>query len=205
MSEIRVMVVEDEPLIAEDIREFLSNVDFEVAVVIHTLDDALKYLADNPTPDIALLDINLEGDYEGIKIAKEINEKYKFPFVYLTSYSNPTVLELAKPTHPMGYVVKPFEEQDLFVALEIALYNFHSIRKPNLLKLETINPKLETPITHSEFKILAEIFNGKTNKQMAEIHFISVNTIKTHIKNLYSKVQVNSRTGLINRVLEIIG
>src|SRR5690606_10354408 len=84
MSEIKVLVVEDEPLIAEDIREFLTNVDYDVVAVAHNKEAALKSLK-NSCPDIVLLDINLDHSMDGIDIAHQINTHYQVPFIYLTS------------------------------------------------------------------------------------------------------------------------
>ena len=123
MATIRVLIVEDEPLIAEDIREYLTNADYSVSAVAHDKAQALRAL-DAQTPDIALLDINLGGNMDGLEIANIINEKYYAPFIFLTSYSHQTILDQAKVTRPMGYILKPFNERDLYSSIEIALYNF---------------------------------------------------------------------------------
>jgi DNA-binding NarL/FixJ family response regulator len=202
MSSIRVLVVEDEPLIAEDIRETLDNIDFEVSGVAYDSDVALFELSSN-TPDIVLLDINLGSDIDGIEIAEIINRRYQIPFIYLTSYADRSTVDRAKHTRPMGYIVKPFDERDLFTTLEIALHNF-SLAQPKLeLNLEHLNTKLLGKLTQKEFEILTSIFEGKTNRQMAEEHFISLNTIKTHVKNLYDKLDVHTRTQAIAKLREM--
>jgi DNA-binding NarL/FixJ family response regulator len=199
MTNIRVLVVEDEPLIAEDIRETLDNIDFEVSGVAYDSDSALDELASN-TPDIVLLDVNLGSEIDGIDIAEIINKKYQIPFIYLTSYADRGTVDRAKHTRPMGYIVKPFDERDLFTTLEIALFNF-SLSQPKIdLNLDNLNKKLLGKLTQKEFEILASIFDGKTNRQMADEHFISLNTIKTHIKNLYDKLDVHTRTQAIAKL-----
>jgi DNA-binding NarL/FixJ family response regulator len=199
MTNIRVLVVEDEPLIAEDIRETLDNIDFEVSGVAYDSDSALDELESN-TPDIVLLDVNLGSEIDGIDIAEIINKKYQIPFIYLTSYADRGTVDRAKHTRPMGYIVKPFDERDLFTTLEIALFNF-SLSQPKIdLNLDNLNKKLLGKLTQKEFEILASIFDGKTNRQMADEHFISLNTIKTHIKNLYDKLDVHTRTQAIAKL-----
>ncbi len=199
MTNIRVLVVEDEPLIAEDIRETLDNIDFEVSGVSYDSDSALDELASN-TPDIVLLDVNLGSELDGIDIAEIINKKYQIPFIYLTSYADRGTVDRAKHTRPMGYIVKPFDERDLFTTLEIALFNF-SLSQPKIdLNLDNLNRKLLGKLTQKEFEILTSIFDGKTNRQMADEHFISLNTIKTHVKNLYDKLDVHTRTQAIAKL-----
>ena len=203
MHQIRVLVVEDEPLIAEDIRETLDNIDFFVSGVAYNSDSALDQLATN-TPDVVLLDVNLGSEKDGIEIAEIINEKYKIPFIYLTSYADRATIDRAKHTRPMGYVVKPFDEKDLFTTLEIAIFNFN-LKQPAIeMSFEKVNNRLLSKLTQKEFEILTSIFEGKTNRQMSEEHFISLNTIKTHIKKIYDKLDVNTRTMAIAKLRDLL-
>ena len=202
MTSIRALIVEDEPLIAEDIRDCLSNFDYEPMAVAYTKEQALQYL-EKYDLDIVLLDINLGGKTDGIEIAKVINEKYKIPFIFLTSYSDKATLEMAKVTHPWGYLVKPFQEHDLFTSLEIAMFNFSKSVKPNNWEIEHINKKIKAHLTQKEFEILTALYEGKTNKQLAKEHFISVNTVKTHLKNIFEKLNVKTRTAAISSLYDL--
>lgn len=202
MSEIRVLIVEDEPLIAEDVAEFLGSIDYSISGIAHSIEDALQQLQTN-CPDIAILDINLGEEKDGIYIAEKIHESYKIPFVFLTSYADKGTLDRAKHTHPMGYVVKPFDERRLLSTLEIALFNFSQLQAPNTVSLESINRKILSPITKKEFDILLDIRSGKTNKQMAADHFISINTVKTHVKNIFEKLEVKSRSQAIAKIWDL--
>src|SRR5687767_13520765 len=107
MSAIRVLIVEDEPLIAENIAMYLNNNDFTVSGIAYDDEEAFKELNVNP-PDAVLLDVNLESSKDGIDIAEYINAHNRIPFVYLTSYSDKAIVERAKKTNPAGYIVKPF-------------------------------------------------------------------------------------------------
>lgn len=200
MSEIKVLVVEDEPMIAMDIEQTLTNIDFTVSALAHTFASALQQLETN-APDIILLDVNLNDEKDGIDIGTIINEKYKLPFVYLTSYADKITLERAKKTRPAGYIVKPFEEKDLLAGLEIALYNFSTRdNSQTMLPLSNINKHLLSVISDREYDVLVAIYEGKTNQQMADALFVSVNTIKTHISNIYLKLDVASRTAAIAKL-----
>jgi DNA-binding NarL/FixJ family response regulator len=201
MSEIRVLIIEDNPLIATDIEQCLNNINFIVSGIAYDFSEALLQLEES-TPDIVLMDINLGDEKDGIDIGKIIHEKYFLPFVYLTSNSDRATIERAKITRPAGYIIKPFDEKDLLAALEIALYNFSqqlSASKPEI-SMSQINKKLKNPLTKREFEILKAIYEGKTNQQMSELFFISVNTIKTHVGNVYTKLKVTSRTAAFAKI-----
>lgn len=203
MAKIKILIVEDEPLIAEDIRELLSQVNYQVVGVAFNKEDAFSLLQ-TTQPDIALLDINLGDNTDGITIAETINEKYNIPFLYLTSYSSKLILDKVKHTFPMGYIVKPFEEANLFTAVEIALSNFQGINKTSAISIELFNNILPTKLTQSEFEIVNDIYLGKNNIEMAEANFISVNTVKTHVKKIYEKLDVNSRATAIVKIRELL-
>jgi len=206
MNQIRVLIVEDEPIIAADIEKCLQDLDYFVCGKAMTFNRA-KILLETTYPDIAIIDINLEGKREGIELAAIIREKNNIPFIFLTSYSDAATLKAAKITMPNGYVVKPFDEQDLYATLEIALYNFAQIQKKlhGELNIAVLNKKLGNfdALSQREFEILEGVTNGYTNVQIGEKLFISVNTVKTHLKNLFQKLNVNSRTAAINRSREL--
>lgn len=201
MSNITVLIVEDDPLIAEDIAEYLDEIDFSVSGIAYNSDAALYELHHN-TPDIALLDIELNSKLDGVEIAQIINEKYNIPFVFLTSFADRSTIARVRQTFPMGYIVKPFNEKDLLATLEIAVYNFaqQSQSQSKQLSLSLINQSVLTPLTQREFDILKLIYEGHTNKQISEMLFISANTIKTHISNLYLKLDVKTRSQAIVKV-----
>lgn len=205
MIEVKVLIVEDEPLIAEDIATALKSNDFSVSGIVYSKEDALQALKNNQ-PDIVLLDINLRGGEEGIEIAKFINENYFIPFVFLTSYSDKQTINHAKGTEPAGYVVKPFNEAGLYATLEIALYNHTQKNKHRFpdLSLEKINSPLTSPLSEREFSVTELIYQGKTNNQIAEDLFVSVNTVKAHIKSIYLKLDADSRSTLIFRLRELM-
>lgn len=202
MTNVRVLIVEDEPLIAEDISDFLEEIEYTCAGIAYDSDTALDMLV-NRHPDIVLLDITLDGSLTGIDIAQIINKNHHLPFVYLTSHSDKATLDNAKQTLPYGYIVKPFNERDLVSTLEMALYRHARENKNSLKDLTVINEKINNPLTSKEYVCLQHLTEGLTNKQMAEKQFVSVNTIKTHLKNLFMKIEVKNRTSAIQKVLSL--
>jgi DNA-binding NarL/FixJ family response regulator len=205
MNELRILIVEDEPLIAENIAVYLSNNDFTVSAIAYDLEDAKKQLGQN-TPDAVLLDINLDSDEDGIMIAEHINKHYQIPFVFLTSYADKETIERAKRVEPGGYVVKPFNEKTLQATIEIAVFNHAQRLNKNIpfISMEKINRQLTSPVTEREFDVLQLIYEGKTNQQISEQLFISYNTIKRHINNAYLKLDSATRTGAIVKLRELM-
>lgn len=198
----RVLIVEDDPLIAEDISESLKEIGYTIAGIAYDSAEAMAMIRTS-NMDIAILDINLESEKDGIEIGEYLQQKVQIPFIYLTSYSDKTTLERAKKTRPMAYIVKPFDERDLYTALEIALFNFESADDGDVLSLEDLNKKMLANFTPKEYEVILQIMEGYANKQLAEANFVSLNTIKTHLKNIYDKLEVNSRTQVIVKMREL--
>jgi DNA-binding NarL/FixJ family response regulator len=205
MSKHKILIVEDEPAIAENISLYLDNNDFEVSAIVYDSDDAFAELKNN-TPDAAILDINLESDKDGIDIAAYINQHYQIPFLFLTSYSDKGTLDRAKAVKPSGYIVKPFNERTLLASLEIAISNHATEKNHDLpkLNLEKINSHIVAAFTDREFDIAQLVYNGITNTQMAQKMFISTNTIKTHLKSIHLKLDANTRLQVIHKLRELM-
>jgi DNA-binding NarL/FixJ family response regulator len=125
---MKILIVEDELIIAEDVRGMLSRMGYEVVGNAMDYSEAIALL-ENTTPDLVLLDVNLNGKKDGIDLAQTINEAYKIPFIYTTSYSDTPTLQRAKNTNPANYLVKPFKQEQLFTAIEMALYRLSEIPK----------------------------------------------------------------------------
>lgn len=202
MTDVRVLIVEDEPLIAEDISDFLGQIDYTSAGIAYDSETALDMLH-NRHPDIALLDITIDGNLNGIELAEIINQKYNIPFVFLTSHSDKVTLEKAKKTLPYGYIVKPFNEKDLLSTLEMALFRYATENKGHFPSHDDINNSIGSSLTIKEYECLQQLTEGLTNKQMAAKQFVSINTIKSHLKSVYVKLDVKNRTSAIQKILII--
>jgi two-component system cell cycle sensor histidine kinase/response regulator CckA len=127
ISGLRVLVVEDEALIAEDLRERLTRLGASVVGLVDTAEAAVD-TAIRTRPDIVLMDIWLRGERDGIAAANDIRDAIEAPVVFLTSHSDRATLERAKGSTPFGYVLKPFDERELFIALEMASHR-HAIER----------------------------------------------------------------------------
>lgn len=121
MGNKKILVVEDEIVIAEEIVDRLKGLGFDVPCKVTSGEDAIKK-SEETRPDLVLMDIKLEGDMDGIGAARQIRERFDIPVIYLTAYSDEKTLNNAKITQPYGYVTKPYEDRDLEITIEMALY-----------------------------------------------------------------------------------
>jgi DNA-binding LytR/AlgR family response regulator len=125
MENIRVLVVEDSALIAEDIAMKLGRHHFDVMKICDRGEDALEFLKKNK-PDLVLLDIKLAGALDGISTGFMISRDYSLPIIYLSDLSDRETLNRAKQTRPANYLTKPFNEADLVRAIELAFSNYNA-------------------------------------------------------------------------------
>jgi len=121
MTEGRILIVEDEHIVAMGIKKMLKSLGYTVTGVASSGEDAISK-TESTFPDVVLMDIMLKGDLDGVEAAREIRERFDVPIVYLTAYSDNNILERAKITEPFGYIIKPFDEKDLYSSIEIALH-----------------------------------------------------------------------------------
>ena len=117
----RILVVEDERIVARSLRRQLTNLSYEVVGSVPSGEESVR-LCDVTRPDLVLMDIHLEGAVDGVEAAATIRKRFRLPVVYLTAYSNTEILERAKLTEPFGYILKPYDERDLLVVIETALH-----------------------------------------------------------------------------------
>ncbi|MCG8685520.1 MAG: response regulator [Desulfobacterales bacterium] len=123
MSQINILIVEDEFIIAEDLKESLTGLGYHVMAVVDNFDDAVQHMESNQ-PDIAIVDIMIKGDKTGIDLGMFIRKNYKFPFLFLSSHADSKTVSEAKRCKPDAYLVKPFKEKEIFSSIEIAMSNF---------------------------------------------------------------------------------
>jgi transcriptional regulator with GAF, ATPase, and Fis domain len=121
-----ILIVEDEFAVANDLRQILEKAGYQVSGIAFTVAKAIE-LKKQHKPDLVLLDIHLKGEQTGIDLARILGEE-NIPFIYVSANTNSSILQEVKTTQPYGFIVKPFREKDVLVALEIAHYRHaHSI------------------------------------------------------------------------------
>lgn len=120
---MKILVVEDEHIIAKHIQLLLERLGHHVPAIATSGAEAIQY-AETMHPDLVLMDIRIKGDMDGIDVAKHIYAQFNIPIIYVTSYADTATLERAKATSPFGYLLKPFEEDSLYTAIEIAQHRY---------------------------------------------------------------------------------
>lgn len=198
MQKIKVLVVEDEMVIAKSLTKAIESFGYTPLEPEISFSGAIESIKNN-TPDIGIFDIQLAGKKSGIDLAKVVQEKYNFPFIFLTSNSDKDTLGDAKPTEPAAFLAKPFDKNELSNAMELAIYNYS---KQEVKKVETLNSLLEKAffvkkkesfirINYSDIlyiksdNIYLEFFleNGKTYT-----HRSTINSFENELNNNFLRV-----------------
>ena len=120
MKRVRILIIEDEVIVAEDLEVAISNIGYKMVDSAVTAKDAIEKAVELK-PDLILMDIILGGKADGIDASIEIKEKLSIHIVFLTSYSDIKLMDRAKVTEPYAYILKPFQERQLFASIEMAL------------------------------------------------------------------------------------
>ncbi len=121
MTSVKIMIVEDNTTVAEGCRDCIEHLGYEVTSVVASGEEALEEISCSK-PDAVLMDIRLRGDLDGIETADRIYKRFEIPIVFLSAYSDPNLLERAKKVGSFGYLIKPFDEREIYTTLEMALY-----------------------------------------------------------------------------------
>jgi CheY-like chemotaxis protein len=122
----RALIVEDEILIAEELRERLSRLGFSVIAAVDSAEEGIA-IATRESPDLVLMDIRLRGEKDGVQAAHEIRQQVDVPIVYLTAYSDRLTVDRAKATEHDAYILKPFHRSELQTTIEVAMQR-HALR-----------------------------------------------------------------------------
>lgn len=122
MTKAQILIVEDDAIVAQDLKNRLTGMGYFVISITSTGEEAIEK-ARHYRPEVVLMDIHLAGEMDGITAAAQIGEKYHIPVIYLTAYSDEETLSRARETRPAGYVLKPYDPRNLYVAIEMALYS----------------------------------------------------------------------------------
>lgn len=202
----KILIVEDNELHAENISFLSSELGYEVIGLVDNAESCLQLLSET-RPDLLLLDINIQGNTNGIELAEIIKKDYNIPLIFVTSLIDRETLQAAIKTQPEAYLNKPVEELPLASAIEIALYKNSQENAINAQK-NLIDKKIKEltnayQLTIREIDLLLFLIRGYDNAYIAKNLFISVNTVKYHTRNLYEKLDVKSRAELTSIFIQL--
>ena len=196
---VQILAVEDNELHAENIYFCADELGYSIIDIVDNANDCLQIL-ENKKPDILLLDIHIQGEINGIKLAEIVKDKFDIPVIFCTSLDDRITLSKAIKTQPEAYLNKPIEEKSLANAVEIAIYKSktenkaHNFKKQVEFKIKELTEKYN--LTSREIELIQLLIIGTETKTISEKLFISTNTVKYHSKNLFEKLNVKSRVEL---------
>ncbi len=188
----KILIVEDEAIIAESIKMTIESLGYEVVAIANNALDAIEILNTN-TVDLAIIDINIQGDKNGIWLAQNMFKNK--PFIYLTAYGDDKTIQQAIQTKPSGYLLKPFKKVNISTAIQIALVNYTSGNVADINTDGNIDKNLE--LLQSKETVFIKQKDSYIKLTINDILFIESD------KN-YLKIQTENETITIRNTLKEI-
>ncbi|NOR87565.1 MAG: response regulator [Bacteroidales bacterium] len=180
---IKILIVEDEILLAKDIEQSLLIAGYQVIGIASNHKKAKQLLNVN-MPDLILCDINLRSKKTGIELITEIKKSHQLSVIYITAYSDEETIELANQTNPINYLTKPFNEKQLLTSVHLAV--------------KYIEQKDSTDMpSQREISVINLLSKGYNSRAIAEELSISFNTVETHRKNILKRYQIKTSAELV--------
>lgn len=190
---IRILIVEDNVIIADDMQSMLEEIGYEIVDNVIVYEQAVEVLKTKEV-DLVLIDIILASDKTGIDLGKHIRDKYNIPFIFVTSNSDRATVENAKTVKPNGYLVKPFEQQDLYTSIEIALSGFNYNEKSEGKKSSDLDAEEDAHMSNAVLK--DSIFVKKQHLyyriQFEDIQYIKADNVYLEVHTVDKKFLVRS-------------
>ena len=194
-----MLIIEDDPIIADYLSQLLSAEGFNVLGIAHTGERALDKIS-SLHPDLCICDIHLGTGMSGIDVAEVLSSKYQIPYIFLTSFDDDKTIEEAERHSPYGYIVKPFQDRTLLATIKIAWSNYKKRQSVEVLSKADIEQKTDVILTPQEYEILTKLINGQSYKQIAEAQFLTTDSIKYHAGKIYKKLGISGRSELHSRL-----
>lgn len=196
MAATKILVVEDELIVALDLRNSLRSMGYDVVATAYSGEEAIQEAAEK-TPDLVLMDIRLRGSLDGVEAARQISTNFDIPIIYLTASADKATIERVKTTQPLGYLIKPFKQKDLNTTIEITLARYTTERKLKQSKqwLTTVLKSIGDGVITSDEKAavnfinpVAEILTGwkqedALGKEVTEVFNIVKEETRTVVEN----------------------
>jgi signal transduction histidine kinase len=207
MSPVKILIVEDELLIAKGLARKLEKLGYEVVSIVSSGQAALDRI-EEVSPDLILMDIVIKGDMDGIETTEKIREKYNIPVIYVTAYADDSTLARAEETGSYGYLLKPFKEREVHATIKMALKKhqenlniesslaqaeYRSQEKTEYISLASHD--LRTPLTAIQMSAgMLQRYGNKLTEDKKEKHLKRIQTAAQHMQQLLEDILTLSRT-----------
>lgn len=189
MEKPYILVVEDDPIIAADLQDRLEELGYGVLGPVAAGEDVLAYFEQHPAPDVVIMDIQLEGEWDGIETARRIRERHELPIIFLTSNSDDATFKKAKAVNPQAFLSKPFRGRDLIHTIELAIQQSAQAPKTEEAASEPDNSYL-----------LNDRLFIKVKDRMIRLFFKDIRWVEAD--DYYCKVHVAGKTFLVSKTLK---
>lgn len=196
MKEERILIVEDDPSIAENIQEILELLGYVNISIANSANQCVKIIK-KYKPDLVFMDIKLKGDKDGIELGEIVKQMVDAPLVYVTSYSDPTIIERAKKINPAGFIVKPFNTNDIHAIVEIVLYNNRTKPSSDSSPAKALN---ESPYLVSD-AVFIKADNAFEKVDYVDLHYVVANG---NMVTIYTKDKEYSIRKSMKEIEEIL-
>ena len=201
MQQSNVLIVEDEQIVATELREILMGLGYRAVAAVSTGSEALTR-TEETHPDLILMDIRIKGEMDGIETAGKITARWDIPIIYVTAHADQETLRRAKVTEPMGYVLKPFSERELQIAIEMAIYKHGMERKlkEERQRLSAMLDSIGDAVIATDANGLVTLFNQAAS---ALTGLTEAEALGRDIATVLSMVDEGTRSRVGNRVTKI--
>lgn len=190
MMNTKVLIIEDEAIIARDLQMMIEKEGFRVVAIVRTLEEVVTVFRTHQ-PDLILSDVYLNDDISGLDIVRELLSIRSVPVIFNTAYSNDELISRVSNLQNVFYLTKPYTSSQVLATLKIAV--------------NKIPPDGLPRVSHREKQIVDLLVRGRSSCEIAADLNISVETVKTHRKHIFSKFGVNSATQLVSKILQYGG
>jgi DNA-binding NarL/FixJ family response regulator len=196
----KVVIIEDEMFALMHLKKIVTSLGYDVVDSFYNAEDFL--FESNWNFDAAIIDIFLSGKLTGIDIAKELKKNQK-PFIFLTANLDRTTVKEAATLAPAAYLSKPFQNAEVEAALTILSLKIKPTNMGHFFVLLNENEHTNLPLTRREIDVLKILIDNSSNDVIADKLFISKNTVKTHVRNLFLKFEIRNKEELLDKVKSI--
>lgn len=202
-SNKKILIVEDEPITAEDLKNILIKLDYEVLDIVNNGEDAVED-AITHMPDLIFMDVRIQGKIDGIETAMRIKKAADIPIIYITAYADDETLKRAIKTEPYGYIVKPFKKPEINSSIEIAIYKHKKEKELKDFYNKAQNKADEKPeYTKRQYEIIETALKIIKEEGVQKLTIKNIATqINVSLPAIYK--HFSSKTAIIEGIMRII-